>query len=45
MWKFINSVIPSTRSAKSPLTKSSHNDSFVEDPPAMAELFNDYFVK
>ena len=23
----------------------SHNDSFIEDPPAMAELFNNYFVK
>ena len=45
LWKFINSVIPSTRSAKSPLTKLSHNDSFIEDPPTMAELFNNYFVK
>ena len=45
IWKFINSVIPSKRSAKPPLTKLSHNDSFIEDPPAMAELFNNYFVK
>ena len=45
LWKFINSVIPSKRSAKPPLTKLSHNDSFIEDPPAMAELFNNYFVK
>ena len=44
-WKFINSVIPSKRSAKPPLTKLSHNDSFTEDPPAMVELFNNYFVK
>ena len=45
LWKFINFVIPSKRSAKPPLTKLSHNDSFIEDPPAMAELFNNYIVK
>ena len=42
--KFIHSVIPSKRSAKLPLTKLSHNDAFIEDPPTMAELFNN-FVK
>ena len=45
MWQFINSIVSIKQQGYSPSTKILNNDTVVENPILISELFNDYFVK
>ena len=45
LWKFINSVIRTNKSATSTVSKLSFGDDIVKDPAMIPECFNKYFVE
>ena len=45
MWQFINTIISTKQQAYFPYSKILNNDTVIEDPILISELFNDYLVK